>query len=261
MGNSTNRIAMVTGAGQGVGRQVALDLLTQGVATTIVVNDYVAERTEAVAEEIREAGGQAIAAPADVNDMNALKAIVADTAQSHGPISILVNNAGNSGNAGLTKDASRFWETEPEDWSTWIDVNFFGVMKVTRAVLPGMVELGYGRIVTVVSDAGRIGEPQLVAYSGAKAGAAGFTRAIAKSVGRFGITANCVSLSATQTPTMAGLATLTDEDRKKFLSNYAVKRFGEPQDASAAIVFLASESAGWITTQTLPVNGGYSAAL
>ena len=255
------RVAFVTGAGQGVGRQVALDLVTEGIAGIIVVNDYVDERARAVAEEVQQIGGSALAAPADVSDFGAIRDIVTRATELFGGVDILVNNAGNSGSAGLTQDASKFWDSEPAQWQPWIDVNFTGVMNCTHAVLRGMVARGYGRIVTVISDAGRVGEPHLVIYSGAKAGAAGFTRAIAKAAGRYGITANCVSLGATRTPTTSALNQLDEATERKFLTNYAVKRFGSPRDASAAITFLASESAGWITTQTLPVNGGYSSAL
>jgi 3-oxoacyl-[acyl-carrier protein] reductase len=124
-----------------------------------------------------------------------------------------------------------------------------------------MVPAGYGRIVTVISDAGRVGEANgMEVYSGAKAGAAGFTRAVARLGGRFGITANCISLGATRTPSTD--AALADDDLgAKVLSRYIVRRFGEPVDAAAAVLFLSSESAGWITGQTLAVNGGYSLTL
>lgn len=120
-----------------------------------------------------------------------------------------------------------------------------------------MIEAGWGRIVTVISDAGRTGEPHYAVYSGAKAGAAGFMRALAKGVGRHGVTANCVALGAIMTP---GLAERLDDDahRRKVLARYPIKRLGEPEDAAAMVAFLASEAAGWITAQTYPVNGGYA---
>jgi 3-oxoacyl-[acyl-carrier protein] reductase len=117
-----------------------------------------------------------------------------------------------------------------------------------------------GRVVTVISDAGRVGEPGLEIYAAAKAGAAGFTRALAKGVGRDLITANCVSLAATRTPFVE--EALSDEERAaRQLRRYAIRRFGEPEDAAAMILFLCSGAAGWITGQTIPVNGGYSFAL
>lgn len=259
--STTQRVALITGAGQGVGRQTALDMVRRGIAQSIIVNDFVPERAEAVADEVRAAGGEAVAAPFDVSDHTAVKEAVDQAAAHLGQVDILVNNAGNSGTAGHTQDVSRFWESDVDQWAPWLGVNLIGVLNCTHVVLGGMVDRGYGRVVTVISDAGRVGEPDLVVYSGAKAGAAGFMRAIGRSVGRHGVTANCVALGATRTPTTHVIDELDEGQARRVLSRYAVKRFGEPEDASAAICFLASDEASWITTQTLPVNGGYSSAL
>jgi 3-oxoacyl-[acyl-carrier protein] reductase len=255
------RVALVTGGGQGVGRRVALELSSTGVAETVVVNDVRLEAAQAVTDEVKAAGGNAVAATFDVTDFAAVMAAFESIVDTFGGVDILVNNAGNSGTAGITQERAKFWETQPADWGPWLNVNLFGVLNCTRAALPLMVDRGYGRIVTVISDAARVGEPDLIVYSGAKAGAAGFTRAVGRAVGRFGITANCVALGATNTPTVNMLADLDEATSRKLLTKYAIKRFGEPEDGAAAIVFLASESASWITTQTLPVNGGYSSAL
>jgi len=134
------------------------------------------------------------------------------------------------------------------------------VLNCTRAALPGMIERGYGRIVTVISDAGRVGEPNLEIYSGAKAGAAGFIRAIAKAVGRYSVTANCVALGTTRTPATAP-ALEVEEHAKKVLRHYPIRRLGEPEDAANMVLFLASDASSWMTGQTIPVNGGYSFAL
>jgi 2-hydroxycyclohexanecarboxyl-CoA dehydrogenase len=178
--------------------------------------------------------------------------------ETHGPVQVLVNNAGNMGPGGLSM-GKPFWEQEPEEWDGWLRVNLYGVMNTVRACMPGMVAGGGGSIVTVVSDAGRVGEPRLEVYSGAKAGAAGFMRAIAKSGGRYNVRANCVALSATKTPTIR-----VDEssDRgKAMLGNYILRRFGEPDDAARMVLFLASDAASWVTGQTYPVNGGYALAV
>jgi NAD(P)-dependent dehydrogenase (short-subunit alcohol dehydrogenase family) len=123
-----------------------------------------------------------------------------------------------------------------------------------------MIANKYGKIVTVISDAGRVGEPNLEIYSGAKAGAAGFMRAIAKDLGRAGITANCVALGATRTPAIER-ATADPETVKRMLKVYQIKRIGEPEDAANMILFLSSDASSWITGQTIPVNGGYSFAM
>lgn len=250
------RVALVTGAGQGVGRQVAFYLAGHG-AGGVVVNDYFQDRAEQVAEQITDAGGKAIGVQADVTDLDSVKAMVATAEDAFGRVDILVNNAGNAGPTAAITDTTPFWETGPEDWATWMDVNYYGVLHCTRAVLPGMVQRTYGRIVTVISDAGRVGEPHLVVYSGAKAGAGGLMRAVAKSVGRYGITVNSVALGAIETPTTAPV--IADAAaRKAMLRSYVIRRVGDPEDPAGLILFLASDAASWITGQTYPVNGGYS---
>jgi 2-hydroxycyclohexanecarboxyl-CoA dehydrogenase len=247
------RTAFVTGAGQGVGRAVALQLARHN-AERVIVNDYFGERARAVADEVSALGSEGLAAPCDVTDHSALR----DLVSGFGAIDILVNNAGNAGAVGDLSDPP-FWEGDPADWDRWLATNLFGVLNACHAVSGQMVERGYGRIVTVISDAGRVGEPHLVLYSAAKAGAAGFMRALAKSIGRHGVTANCVALSSIRTPTIEPL--LTEEAVEKMLRHYQIKRVGEPDDAAAMVLFLASDAASWITGQTYPVNGGYSFAL
>jgi 2-hydroxycyclohexanecarboxyl-CoA dehydrogenase len=255
----TGKVALVTGAGQGVGEATAQMLAEQGAA--VAVNDYFADRGGRVAGEIVSRGGRALAVAADVSDWASVSAMVDEVERELGPVDILVNNAGNAGpERSALQPSPPFWETTPDDWQPWIAVNYLGVMIVTRAVVGGMVQRGFGRIVTVISDAGRVGEPDLVVYSGAKAGAAGFVRGLAKSVARHGVTANCVALGTVRTPTLEPL--LQNEDLvRRIVRAYPVGRLGEPSDPAALITFLASDAAAWITAQTYPVNGGYSVAL
>lgn len=253
------QVAFVTGAGQGAGRAIALALARHN-AGGVAINDFVAERAEAVVAEIRALGIPAVAAPADVGDHGAVSSAIAAAAEALGPVTILVNNAGNAGPASTMGFSPQFWETDPGDWDRFFRTNLNGVMNCCHAALPGMVELGRGRIVTIISDAGRIGEARLVAYSAAKAGAAGFMRAIARETGRYGITANAISLSTLEPPfDEEGLAKfLADERTKVQLSRYALRRFGKPEDVAHMALFLCSDAAAWITGQTYPVNGGYS---
>lgn len=254
-------VALVTGAGQGVGREVSRLLARQGVP--VLVNDYFADRAAEVVSEIRDEGGLAESVVADVTRVEQFAAALDAATEQLGPVSMLVNNAGNAGATGSIAEPLPFWETDPDDWGRWLDVNLLGVLNVTRSVLPSMVAASRGRIVTVISDAGRVGEPHLAVYSAAKAGAAGFSRAVARAVGRHEITVNCVALGATATPTTAALGRLSEDDAaaQRMLRSYIIRRFGTPGDAAAAIAFLLSSEAGWITAQTLPVNGGYSVAL
>lgn len=254
----SGKVALVTGAGQGVGAAIARYLAANGAA--VAVNDYVRERAEAIAQEINAQAGRAIGVQGDVTDFVSVSEIVAAITQQLGPVSVLVNNAGNAGASPSGVARGNFWESEPEDWEPFLRVNLYGVMHCCRAVIPGMIGAGHGRLITIISDAGRMGEPRLEAYSAAKAGAAGLMRALARSVGRYGITANSVAIAFTTTPTTQ--ATLADEEfRRRMLSNYIIRRVGEPTDAAGLVTFLASDAASWITAQTYPVNGGFSVAL
>jgi 3-oxoacyl-[acyl-carrier protein] reductase len=255
----TGKVALVTGAGQGVGEATAQMLAELGAA--VAVNDFFLDRADGVAASITATGRRAHAVQADVSSADSVAAMVEEIERELGPVDILVNNAGNAGpeRSGL-EPSPPFWESDAEDWAPWIAVNFTGVMLATRAVVGGMVQRGNGRIVTVISDAGRVGEADLVVYSGAKAGAAGFMRGLAKAVARHGVTANCVALGGVRTPAIA--AVLENPDMAKRITRaYPLGRLGEPADPAALIAFLASDAASWITAQTYPVNGGFSVAL
>jgi 3-oxoacyl-[acyl-carrier protein] reductase len=255
------QVAFVSGAGQGAGRAIALALAHHN-AGGVAVNDFVAERAEAVAAAIRALGVPALAVPADVGDHAAVKIAVAAATQALGPVTILVNNAGNAGPDAAMGLSPPFWETAPQDWDRYFRTNLHGVMNCCHAALPGMVAQRRGRIVTIVSDAGRVGEAGLVAYSAAKAGAAGFVRSIAKETGRHGITSNAISLSTLAPPFDAAQMAefLANERVKAQLSRYTIRRYGTPEDVALMALFLCSDAASWITGQTYPVNGGYSFA-
>lgn len=252
------RVALVTGAGQGVGRAIALRFAEHG-AGAVVVNDFYLDRAESVAAEVAALGCKALPVQADVTDRDAVNAMVERARAEVGDVAILVNNAGNMGPQ-APEFGKPFWQQSPELWERSIGVNLYGVLNCAHAVLPRMVEQRGGVLITIVSDAGRVGEPNLEVYSAAKAAAAGFVRAIARSAGRYGIRANCVSLSATRTPTMP-LPDAGSDVGKSMLAPYILRRFGEPEDAANMALVLASDAAGWVTGQTVPVNGGYSLAL
>jgi len=256
--NLEGRVALVTGAGQGVGAEIARNLADRGAA--VVVNDFYGDRAEAIAKELTSKGGTAVEVAADVSDYDGVQRMF-KTAEDHfGHVDILVNNAGNAGPSGSIVESAPFWETAPDDWERWMKVNYYGVLNTTRLALPGMVERQFGRIITIVSDAGRVGEPNFVVYSGAKAGAMGLMRSVAKAAGPYQVTANSIALATIETPTTAPV--IEDEaTRKAMLRHYIIRRLGQPADAAGLALFLASDAASWITGQTYPVNGGYSLSL
>lgn len=256
------QVALVTGAGQGAGRAIALELARHDCGG-IAVNDYVVERAEAVAAEVRALGVPALAVPCDVGDLAAVRASVAGANETLGPVTLLVNNAGMAGPDVPMQLGGMFWEEEPAEWDKFLRTNLFGVFNCCHAAIPAMVAAQRGRIVTIVSDSGRVGEPRQAVYSAAKAGAAGFIRSIAKEVGRHGITCNAIALATLQPPIAEDqLESFMATDRAKAqLSRYTIRRYGRPEDVAALTAFLCSDAASWITGQTYPLNGGYSAAI
>lgn len=235
------RVAVVTGAGQNVGAGIARALAAQGA--TVHVNDVVGERADATVKQITDAGGSASAAPFDVTDYDAVSAALA----SLGTVDILVNNAGNGGAAGM--GLVQFRDSEPAGWRGAIDVNLFGVLHCSRAVINGMCERGFGRVITISSGAGvtglRIG---VSPYAAGKGGAIAFMRHLAIENARDGVTANSLALGLMQpenTPTVDALA-----------KQIPVGRTGTPEDVGHACVYLASDEASWITGQTIHLDGG-----
>ncbi len=248
------RRVLITGAGQGVGRGIAHGFAAAGAQ--VVVNDLFTDRAQEVADELAATGAAALACPFDVTDYAAVAAAVDEL----GGVDILVNNAGNAGADGWT-GLAKFVDTTPDQWEPFLRVNLYGVLYCARATLPSMIAKGWGRIVTIISDAGRTGEANMAAYCTAKAGAAGLTRALAIENGRHGITVNNISLGTMRTRETGTIwADPDNPTAKSMLARYVVRRPGLPEDAAALAVFLASEQASWITGQTCPLNGGISFA-
>lgn len=256
------QVAIVTGAGQGAGRAIARELARHN-SGGIAVNDFVAERAEAVAAEIRATGVAAMPISFDVGDIAAVRAANQAIKAELGAATILVNNAGNAGPVDDINLSPMFWDEDPSAWDKFFRTNMYGVMNCCHTFIPNMVEARRGRIVTIVSDAGRVGEARLVAYSTAKAGANGFVRAIAKEAGRFNITSNAISLSSLEPPfPPEKLAEfLASDHARAHAARYVIRRYGKPEDVAGLAAFLCSKAADWITGQTYPVNGGYSFAM
>ena len=238
------KVALVTGAGQGVGRGIACGLAQQGA--TVLVNDIDQLRADATVEKIRRAGGNAEGVCFDVTDVDQLKEKIV----AAGIIDILVNNAGNAGAHAMQQQY--FADMSPAQWQAFIDVNLMGVLNCTHAVLPGMIERKWGRIITISSEAGRSGLAIGVSiYGAAKAAAINFMRHLSQETGAHNITANSIALGL--------MDNVPEEFAGKIIRSIPTGRLGSPADAASAVVYLASEEASWITGQVLSVNGGSSA--
>jgi NAD(P)-dependent dehydrogenase (short-subunit alcohol dehydrogenase family) len=238
------RTALITGAGQNVGARTARVLASHGAH--VAVNDLFADRAERVVEEIRSAGGSAETAVCDVTDLDA----VTDTFARVERIDILINNAG----IPVTGfNLQNFVDDDPSTWKSFVDLNVYGPMNCTHAVLPGMIEREWGRIVTISSESARAGDRKLGAYAASKGAGPALMRSVAMEVGRHGITCNSLSLATQQNASLEDASDMTLGQIKA----YMVPRLGRASDVAAAIVWLTSEDGAWVTGQTIPINGGY----
>ncbi len=251
------RTAVVTGSGAGVGRAIAMHMARAGAE--VWINDLDLAKAEQVVAEIEAEGGAAHPVVADVCDPASVHAMVATT----GPIDILVNNAGSGVLAWSGGDTRLvpFAEMDPREWEPVMRVNLTGVLHVTHAYLPAMIECGWGRILTIVSDAGRKGERLQVVYGAAKAAAMGFSRGLAAEVGRQGVTVNCIALGSMMHGAMADAAEADPTFEGKRAKAYPVGRLGRVDDPAPLAVLLCSDAAEWVTGQVYPVDGGYAQAL
>ena len=241
MFNLTGRTALVTGAGQNIGAGIARALGAMGA--NVLVNDLRTERADKIVEDLRSNGVTALATVFDVTDRPAIDRVVA----AHGPIDVLVNNAGNGG--AETMLPKRFVDTSPADWRGPIRVNTDGVLHCCHAVLPTMVERGHGRIITISSAAGTHGVGLgFVPYSVGKGGSLSLMRSLALEHGRDGITANSVALGI--------MDSVRGETAVALTQTVPAGRLGSPDDVGSLCAYLASDEAAWITGQTIGLNGG-----
>ena len=240
----TNRTALVTGASRGIGRACALALAETGVRVAVAARNI--EQLESLAGEIRDRSREAFVVPMDLSDAESIKEAIAKTAKEFGPIAILVNNAG------ITKDGLAMRMKKP-DWDLVIATNLTGAFVAIQQVLPGMMRERWGRIINISSLVGEMGNAGQANYAASKAGLIGLTKSIAQEMGSRNITVNSVAPGYVETDMTQGLS---EELKQKMLDNIPLKRMGRPDDVAAAVRFLASEEAGYITGHVLDVNGG-----
>ena len=238
----SNKVAIVTGSARGIGQAIALKLAEVGA--TVVVSDIA--NAEPVAEEIKALGRQSLAVLADVSSSEDVAGLVDTVVSTYGSVDILVNNAG------ITRDRLVMRMTD-EDWDSVLKVNLKSVFLCTRAVLRHMIKQRWGRIISMASIVGVVGNAGQANYAAAKAGIIGFTRTIAREVASRGITANAIAPGFIDTQMTQKL----DENQRQELKNrIPVGYFGSPRDVAEAVAFLASEEARYITGQVLGVDGG-----
>lgn len=237
------KVAVVTGAGSGIGRAIALQLAREGAAVSVWDRNRAgAEETVA---EIEKEGGNAIACVLDASAEDEIAAAAARTRAELGPVAVLVNNAGITGYCAFTDIAL-------EEWDRMIRVNLRGPFLCTRAVLPDMLAAGWGRIVNISSSSAQTGAFRMAHYVASKGGVIGFTKALAIELAAKGITVNNIPPGFVDTPMLRG----SHVDVEAAAAASPMRRPGRPEDIAAACSFLASEAAGYVTGHTLSVNGG-----
>jgi 2-hydroxycyclohexanecarboxyl-CoA dehydrogenase len=248
------RVVVVTGGGGGIGSAVCTGFADEGAAVAVLDRD--AETAATTAAAITDQGGRAITVGCDITERASVDAAVERVIAELGPIDVLVNNAG-------WDLFVPFLQTLPDDWSKLIDINLVGALHLHHAVLPGMVERAGGRVVTVASDAARVGSSGEAVYAACKAGLVAFSKTLAREHSRDGITFNVVCPGPTDT---ALLATVTDAAanpqklREAFRRAIPMGRLGQPEDLVGAILFFASDAAAFVTGQVLSVSGGLTMA-
>ena len=241
-----NRVALITGAGQGIGRAIAIKCAKEGAS--VFLAEWNRETGEKTAEEIKDVGGEAHCFSVDVANPEQVAAMIGEVKAKAGKLDILINNAGFDRPAGILKITI-------EDWDAVLGVHLKGTMITSRAATPLMREQNYGRIVNISSVYAKSGGKGELAYSAAKAGIIGFTKSLAKEVGKYNITVNAILPGLTETPTIQQF--MAPKYKDLIIAETPLGRMAQPEEIAAPVAFLASEEASFITGACLEVSGGW----
>lgn len=243
----TKKVAFITGAGRGMGREIAKKLAQKGLA--VVVTDVNIENANETVSQIKEIGGEAIAQFCDVTKLESVEEAVQITVDQLGTIDVLVNNAG-------WDKIEPFLKSEPSTWQLILNINLMGHIHTCKTILPLMIENGYGKVVNIASDSGRVGSSGEAVYSAAKGGVIAFTKTLAREMARHKINVNSIAPGPADTPLFKEIGEYNEGIAAALVKAIPFRRLAQPSDIANAVAFLASDEADYITGQTLSVNGG-----
>ncbi|MDM5223181.1 SDR family NAD(P)-dependent oxidoreductase [Peribacillus sp. NJ11] len=241
------RMAFITGAGSGIGREIAKKLASRNF--NIIVADINHKNAEETVSIIEKSGFEARAVHCDVTKLESVKKAVEESVNHYQRIDILVNNAG-------WDKVEPFLKSDPSTWKRIIDINLLGQIHTCKEILPLMIENGYGKVVNIASDAARVGSSGEAVYSAAKGGVIAFTKTIAREMARHKLNINCVAPGPADTPLFQEIGSYNDGIASALEKAIPFRRLAQPEDIASAVAYFVSEDAGYITGQTLSVNGG-----
>ncbi|WP_191090691.1 SDR family NAD(P)-dependent oxidoreductase [Niallia endozanthoxylica] len=243
----TKKVAFITGAGRGIGREIARTLASRGM--DIIVTDVNIDNANETVSIVEKEGGKAVAVYCDVTKLESVQEAVGASIAHFGKIDVLVNNAG-------WDKVEPFLKSEPSTWKLIVDINMMGQIHTCKEILPIMIENGYGKVVNIASDSGRVGSSGEGVYSAAKGGIIAFTKTIAREMARYKINVNCISPGPSDTPLFQEIGSYNEGIATALEKAIPFRRLAQPSDIANGVAFLASDEAEYVTGQTLSVNGG-----